>query len=203
MKRKTKLIVTESQANYAKHNLLKENDDLYMHQKLKQLVESGDGENIEIAMQICQGLGIDFFEEILPDYKGLVYYFEQNRIYELNGAIDYYSANLVAHFLNKTTLNLEDKDITSLPLEIRVMKNLKYLYLSYNRGLRELPAFLGNMGLFHLDIVGTTISTIPDTFINNPINKDLQITYSYELDMPEEKIKALDNNIRFLKETDI
>ena len=75
----------------------------------------------------------------------------------------------IATLLSLKKLNLHDKNLTSIPPEIGLLKNLEELYLSYNQ-LVEIPKV---KSLEVLWLMGNQLYTLPDTIYTLPYLRDL------------------------------
>lgn len=83
-------------------------------------------------------------------------------------------AGIIREFTALTYLDLSWNELTGIPEEICLLRNLEYLNLSYNMSLCEVPEHLGLLiNLKFLYLEGTNIQTIPEGTIS-PL-KQLQV----------------------------
>ena len=113
---------------------------------LKRLIDSGQGDNIEMAFMIASGHGEDIENELL------VYWY--NSIRGTNLTWD--------EMRNLKKLYLDDMELTSLPESIENLTNLKWLHLGYNK-LETLPDSIVNLkNLEKLWLYQNKLTSLPE-----------------------------------------
>jgi Leucine-rich repeat (LRR) protein len=140
--------------NEGQYHLLFENDNQKYIEEVKNLIKSGQLENIETAFQMGEWMkaeGIFDVEQYLRSiYLPLINLVNLNSVNKVQGN----SIILKISYLFKLlSLDLSNKNLTILPKEIGQLSNLQFLDLSKNK-LKTLPmevSQLSNLKTLHLN----------------------------------------------------
>ena len=196
-----KIRITETQANFAKQKLIKENKN-YIKAKLLELINSGTVNNIQLAAEIAKGQGIDL-DSLISKGFNLKYW----RFY-LNWDDKVSDIKLLEHIFTTTYLGIVDKGLKKSPKGIDIFKNLTWLDFNGNyltniddsvcniesldtmllqsNKLTTLPIEIGNLNkLTHLDVSNNKLLTLPES-IGNLLNLKVLNLRNNQLDtLPE------------------
>lgn len=125
----------------------KNEDDVYLN-NIKNLLESQDFDNVELAFQILKGEAIQKKDKELE-------WLMTNHPRKVLKCLEYGFSSLVEKSVEY--LNLQGLNLAKLPENISVLKNLKHLYLHYNN-LRELPESITQLQYLEHITIGANIS---------------------------------------------
>jgi Leucine-rich repeat (LRR) protein len=153
---KKKILLNEGQ-----YHLLFENDNQKFIDEVKNLISSGQIENIETALQMGKWMkaeGIfDVKKYLAEEYKGLVKFLKSVNYQVKNGN---YIENIV-YMLNLTRVDLGVAALGILPKEIGQLKNLTTL-IATNNHLKDLPKEIGNLtNLEWLALADNHLTSLP------------------------------------------
>lgn len=123
--------------------------------QLKELIKSGQDDNIELAYAIGEGQGIDVDEMVKSIYGDLLDILDGDTIKEkipglFSDELDLYGNGLemvpesIGYLTNLKRLDLGVNKLESIPKSIRNLTNLKDLYLDTNQ-LKSLPDWIRNI----------------------------------------------------------
>jgi len=139
--------------------------------QLKELINSGQGDNIELAFMIASGHG--------EDVENALFTYWHNSMNETNLTWD--------ELKNLNSLYLNDNNLTSLPESIGKLTKLKALYLGGNK-LETLPESIGNLtNLEKLSLRMNKLESLPES-IGNLTNLEGLWLYSNPIS-DEEKVR--------------
>lgn len=141
--------------------------------QIRELVKTGDKENILIAFELGRGLGY-FMSKILEDFipllgrrpltrEYLIALFQQTEIDLSNSGLSELPPVLFEVELPKMrSLNLSNNYIQYLPKTIGQLKQLEHLNLNHNR-LEQLPSGFKNLeNLFELKLTNNKFRNFPE-----------------------------------------
>jgi Leucine-rich repeat (LRR) protein len=127
-----------------------------MKAKLKELLNTGEESNVELAFKLAEGMYLDM-EELCADWIVLYDFLRKyNNIGEMQNTKD-----IVLALPSLKWLYLNNTAITTLPKEIGMLSSLERLYLN-NTAITTLPKEIGMLSsLETLGLDNTAITTIP------------------------------------------
>jgi Leucine-rich repeat (LRR) protein len=135
---------------------IQEEEEFNIKSKLTSLLQSGDPDNIELAIMIAQGQEFDI-DALL------------NEIFDLKFWMD----------------NLDDIPRTSKVEALRFLLTQTKIYLS-NKGLSALSESIGNLQhLQELDLYNNNLSSLPESFGNLQHLQGLDLSYNHLSSLPE------------------
>jgi Leucine-rich repeat (LRR) protein len=174
---KKKIIVSENH-----FRLLFENDDLsYQEVHIKQLLETGDMNNIEIAVEISKGLNINI-NRIVDEVYGLFLKKLKRPFYNVEN-IDVVED--LQWLFTHNNLDLYGLYLEVLPKSIGNLTGLFSLNLDYNQ-LKDLPESIGNLtNLTSLTASNNLLTILPES-IGNLVNLEyLKLSHNNGLIFPD------------------
>ena len=169
-----KIIITENQYK----RLFEEKDDLATSiRKIKELIDSGSGANMNLAFVMASMFGEDVQNEVLIDW--------------INKFAEPYSTDFIfkkEYIGIIRELNMTHNQLSFLPDSIGKLVNLEILYLGDNQ-LSSLPDSIGKLtNLKRLDLSGNQLTSLPDSI--DKLNK-LEELYLNGNKISKEEIKKI------------
>lgn len=185
MKSKLTILLNENQYRQIFNENQTESLESYQ-QKLKQMIESGDEDNIRLAFSYESAIQTDYpqFDMesfILSVYGDLLYMFSLNADYGISnydGVID----ELITLF-NIEGLDLSEQALYGLPENIGILTNLTWLNL-YSAKLETLPKSFKNLkNLTYLNFDDNNFKQIPNEIVS--LSKLESLTFGDILEIPQ------------------
>ena len=103
-----------------------------------------------------------------------------------NSSVPQELRNLGVRNMNITRLDLEDRNLTSLPSSIGKLKQLRILDLEDNR-LNSLPSSIGNLkNLMYIDLEGNRLNSIPESIFKLKKLEELKLSQNYLESVPRQ-----------------
>jgi Leucine-rich repeat (LRR) protein len=147
-------------------------------QKLKDMIESGQEDNFELAFGIIEGRGVSK-EMFLDKYYG------EDFIGLLKLAGLSFSPEDIAKLLGIKDIFLDYKKLTTLPESIGILIHLRALWLSGNQ-LTTLPDSIGNLtSLKTLTLESNQLTSLPDSIGNLTNLKHLNLAGNLLTSLPD------------------
>jgi len=172
--KKTKIIVNENH-----FRLLFESDDELKN--LYQLANSSDAENIEMAIQIGIGQGVDIEGYLKKEYQEVIDFVNLGDKKVQGGSI----SQQIIHLLNLKSLTLFNKGLSKIPSSINKLVNLNHLNMSSN-SLGVLPNTISTLtNLISIDLATNDFRVFPQILLNMVDLRGLDMAGNHLKEIPE------------------